>query len=97
MKEHLSSSADVHDKEELGAALERPVKLHDEGMVQLLHDVPFVDNRFDFVLSEQFVLLHDLHGIEPACVLLPDKDDSAEGSSANHLDLFKVVSACFVS
>jgi hypothetical protein len=93
VEEHLSSRAEVHDKEELCLGLKGPVKLYYEGMIQLLHDHALIDDWLDLLFSGELVLPHDLHGVKTPRVLLPHEDDSTEGTSANHLDLLKVMTS----
>lgn len=62
-------------------------------MIQFFHNLSFVDYRFDFLFSGQFVLPHDLHGVESAGVFLPDKDHPTERTSADDLDLLEVMAS----
>ena len=96
VEEHFSTCAQVHDEEEFSLRLEGPVKLDNEGVVQLLHDLALVENRLHFLLSLEFVLPHDLHGVESSSVFLSREDNSAEGSSSDDLDLLKIVSSHLV-
>lgn len=65
-------------------------------MVQFLHNHAFVEDWLDLVLSEELVLLHDLHGVKATCIFFPNQNDSAEGTSTNYLDLLKVMSSHFL-
>ena len=60
-------------------------------MIEFLHDLPFVDDGLDLLLSGQLVLSHDLHGVETTGVLLSDEDDPTEGTSSDHFYLFEVM------
>lgn len=60
-------------------------------MIEFFHNLSFVDDRLDLLLASQLVLSHDLHRVKTTGVFLPDKDDSAEGSSSDDFYLFEVV------
>lgn len=72
MKEHLATGAKIHNKEQLGFRLKRPIELDYERVVESFHDLSFVDYGFDLLFSGQLILSHDLHGIETTSVLLSD-------------------------
>lgn len=60
-------------------------------MIEFLHDLSFVDDGLDLLLSGQLVLSHDLHGVETTGVLLSDEDDPTEGTSSDDFYLFEVM------
>ena len=96
VEEHLTTSAQVHHKEELGSALKAPVEFGYERMADLFHYGPLVYDWLDFLLSSQFIFPHDLHGIQSTSVLLTDNDDPREGTTTDHFDLLKIVPRCLV-
>ena len=91
VEEHLSSRAEIHDEEEFGSGLEAPVEFGHKRMRYLFHNGSLVDHWLDLLLSRQFVLPHDLHGIQPTSVLLAHYDHPRESTSPNHLYLLKVM------
>jgi len=62
-------------------------------MINILHNLPFVDDRLDFLFSGKFVLAHYLHGIESARILFPNKNDATESSTPDDFDLLEIMAA----
>ena len=89
--EKLTACADVHDEEELRGALKRPVKLNQEGVVELLEDFSFAQDWLDLILRENLVLAQNLDRIKPPCVFLSRQNHATESSAAYHSDLFEVI------
>jgi len=62
-------------------------------MIQFFHDLSLIDDGLDLLFSSQLVLSHDLHGIETTGILLSNKNNPTEGTSANDFDLLEVMAS----
>ena len=47
------------------------MEFNDEGMIKFLEYFPFTEDRFEFLFSDNFVLLHDFHRIQSPSIFLP--------------------------
>lgn len=92
VEKHFAASADVEHEEKFFFALETPVKLDDEGVVNLLEDASLVEHRLDLFVAYHLFLFHYFHGIQSARVLFTYQHHSAEGTSAYYLYLLEIVS-----
>ena len=80
MEEELSSIHVVQDKVEFGASLEGVVETHQERVADVLQeDVPLCHDVFDFVASDDGLLLEDLDGIALLCLLVTGQVDLGGG------------------
>ena len=91
VKEELAARADVHHEVELALALERPVQLDDEGVVELLEHASLAQDRLDLVLADQPVLPQDLDRVQPTRVLLPGEYNATEAASSNDPHLLEII------
>ena len=89
--EKLTAGADVHDEEELFGALKRPVKLDQKGVIELLEDFSFAQDRLDLILGENLIFAQNLDRVKPPRVFLSRQDHATESSAADHPDLFEVI------
>ena len=67
------------------------MEFDDEGVAEFLEDLPFTEDRLELLFSDDFVLLHDFHGVEAASIFLSHKNHSRESAPPYHLYLFEVL------
>ena len=67
------------------------MEFDDEGMIELFEYFSFTEDGFEFLFSDNFVLLHDLHRIQAPSIFLPHENYSGKAASPNHLYLFEVL------
>ena len=67
------------------------MQLDQEGVIELLKNAPFTQDRLNLVLIDQLVLSKDLDGIKSSGILLSSKCDFAETAAADHSHLLEVL------
>ena len=93
MEEELASIQEVRDEVKRLRRLEGEVKLHNEGMRDLLHDVSLDLRVVHLVRPDDEVLLQSLHGIDLLRVLFARHVDFAKRASAHNFEQLEIFDA----
>ena len=67
------------------------MKLDQEGMVELLEDFSFAQDRLDLIFRENLIFAQNLDRVKPPRVFLSSQNHATESSAANHSDPFEVI------
>ena len=85
VKEHFTTVAEVCDKVESLRRLESVMKLDNERMVDLLHNVSLNLRVLLLVIPDHEIFFESLHRIYLAVIFFLRHIDFAKGASSNHL------------
>jgi len=90
MVEKLTTVDEVHDQVEMLLVLKRKLKLHDEGVVELLQNVTLSFYALDLIRRDDHMFFNSFHGVVFCGLYVLHQINFSVRTTAHHLDQFKV-------